>query len=266
MAVNLDRIAIVVAPSPPFSEDLLVRVLLAAETAGIEAAIIANKADLPEREAIEPRLRAYEALGYPVFRVAAKRDPDATRATLAPWLADRTTLLLGQSGMGKSTLVNLLVPDANLVTQTISEALSSGRHTTTFTRLFELPDAAGRIVDSPGFQTFGLAHLSPTQLVHGMREFVPLLGHLPLQQLHPPQGAWLRDPRRDGRRFGGRLAPRAVHADRRRGLALIVAAGADRAPSGRRVARRRRAFRAPRGTKAMRRADRSLSAPASSRR
>ena len=179
LAANLDQAAVVIAPSPPFSEDLLLRMLLAAETAGVAAALIVNKHDLAqERAAIEPRVAAYRALGYPVFDCSAKRDPDGTRALLAPWLRGRTTLLLGQSGMGKSTLVNCLVPDAQLRTAEISQALSSGRHTTTFTRLFDLPgDPGGFVIDSPGFQTFGLEHLSESERVHAMPEFRPLLGH-----------------------------------------------------------------------------------------
>jgi len=176
LAVNVDQVAVVIAAHPPFSEELLLRVLVAAEAEGIAAALIVNKSDLAaERAGIEPRIAAYRALGYPVFDCAAKADPDATRAALTPWLAGRTTLLLGQSGMGKSTLVNCLVPDASLRTQAISEALSSGRHTTTFTRMFELP-GAGAIVDSPGFQTFGLEHLSDSQRVHAMPELRPRLG------------------------------------------------------------------------------------------
>jgi ribosome biogenesis GTPase len=125
--------------------------------------------------AIELRLAVYESLGYPVVRIAAKAEPDATRERLRPLLGGRTTLLLGQSGMGKSTLVNLLVPDAALATQAISEALQTGRHTTTFTRAFDLA-GGGRLIDSPGFQVFGLAHLSTSELEHGLREFEPLLG------------------------------------------------------------------------------------------
>jgi len=176
-------VAIVIAGSPPFSDDLLDRVLMSAQNQQIDAAIIANKADLADAMAlIEPRLQVYQALGYPVFRLAAKMSPDDTRAMLRDWLGGRTTLLVGQSGMGKSTLVNTLVPDAALATQAISQALSSGKHTTTFTRLFTLPDITdpsglGSIIDSPGFQTFGLAHLSDSERMYAMREFVPLLGH-----------------------------------------------------------------------------------------
>lgn len=181
LAANLDQIGIVIAGSPPFSEELLARILIAAQAQNIDALIIANKFDLTtEHSLIEPRLACYEAQGYDVLRVATKTRPDETLATLLPKLRDRTTLLLGQSGMGKSTLINLLVPDAGLATQNISEALQTGKHTTTFTRLFNLCDDTGarigRIVDSPGFQTFGLSHLSRSELMHGMRDVAPLLG------------------------------------------------------------------------------------------
>ncbi|MFN8837706.1 MAG: ribosome small subunit-dependent GTPase A [Burkholderiales bacterium] len=176
LAANLDQAAVVISGEPPFSEELLMRVLVGAEREGIACLLIATKADVPHAMAsIEPRLAVYEALGYPVVRIAAKAEPDATRARLRPVLGGRTTLLLGQSGMGQSTLVNLLVPGAALATQAISEALQSGRHTTTFTRAFDL-EGGGRLIDSPGFQVFGLAHLSTSELEHGMREFEPLLG------------------------------------------------------------------------------------------
>ena len=177
LAANIDQAGVVIAAEPPFSEELLLRVLLAAEAEGIPIALVVNKRDLgAARAAIEPRIAAYRALGYPVFDCAAGTEPDATRSLLGPWLEGRTTLLLGESGMGKSTLVNCLVPDAQLRTQAISQALASGRHTTTFTRLFQLPDDAGCLIDSPGFQNFGLDHLSDSQRVHGMPEFRPLLG------------------------------------------------------------------------------------------
>lgn len=179
LAANLDQAGIVIASEPAFAEELLVRVLMAAEAEGIPIAVIVNKHDLLQsRERIEPRIAVYRALGYPVFDCSAGSEPDATRRLLRPWLDGHTTLLLGESGMGKSTLINCLVPDAQLRTQAISEALGSGRHTTTFTRLFELPDDAdgGRIIDSPGFQNFGLDHLSESERVHAMPEFRPLLG------------------------------------------------------------------------------------------
>jgi len=180
LAANVDRAAVVLAGEPPFSEELLMRMLIAIETAGIEPAIIANKADRTSaHESIVPRLTVYRRLGYPVFEISALAEPDDTRVRLGPWLAGRTTLLLGESGMGKSTLVNTLVPDAQLRTDTISQALGTGRHTTTFSRLFDVPAHVAddaRIVDSPGFQNYGLSHLSASQREHAMREFVPLIG------------------------------------------------------------------------------------------
>jgi len=180
LAANVDQLGIVIAADPPFSEEILLRILMASEEAGIPAALLVNKSDLTEARArIEPRIACYRALGYRVFDLSA-HDAAATRALLAPWLSGRTTLLLGQSGMGKSTLVNALVPDALLRTQTISAALATGRHTTTFTRLFQVqgeglaPDTA--LIDSPGFQSFGLEHLSESQRAHAMPEYRPLLG------------------------------------------------------------------------------------------
>ncbi len=180
LAANVDQVGIMLAGDPPFSEELLLRMLSTSDAARVPAALIANKSDLAEASAaIEARLAVYRALGLRVFAVAAGSDPQATRDTLRNWLSGQTTLLIGQSGMGKSTLVNALVPDAELRTQTISEALATGRHTTTFTRLFDLPAEVApdaRIVDTPGFQTFGLAHLSSSQLIHAMPEFAPHLG------------------------------------------------------------------------------------------
>ena len=178
LAANLDQAGVVIAPQPPFSEELLLRVLIAAEAEGIPIALVLNKCDLAEaRAAIAERMNAYRRLGYRVIECAARADPEGTRAALGPWLAGRRTLLLGESGMGKSTLINCLVPDAGLRTREISEALASGRHTTTFTRMFALPGPGdGVIIDSPGFQGFGLEHLSASQRVHAMPEFRPLLG------------------------------------------------------------------------------------------
>lgn len=182
LAANVDQLGVVLAGAPPYSEALLLRILVAAQAERIPAALIVNKADLADALAlIGPRLDVYRALGYPVMTIAAGADPEGSRQALLPWLANRTTLLLGQSGMGKSTLVNLLVPDAGMATRTISDALQTGKHTTTFTRMFQVADgrtAEGitRIVDSPGFQTFGLAHLSRSEVMHGMPEFAPYLG------------------------------------------------------------------------------------------
>ena len=178
IAANIDQAGVVIAAHPPFSEELLLRVAIAASVAAIPLALIVNKCDLLEaRAAIEPRLAVYRGLGYPVIECSARADPEATRGVLGPWLAGRSTLLLGQSGMGKSTLINCIVPQAGLRTQEISEALGSGRHTTTFTRMFALPgDDDGVVIDSPGFQSFGLEHLSESERAHAMPEYAALLG------------------------------------------------------------------------------------------
>jgi ribosome biogenesis GTPase len=110
--------------------------------------------------------------------VSARAAPEHAMATLAPLLAGQSSILIGQSGMGKSSLINLLVPDADIAVREISAALDTGKHTTTFTRLYKLdelgPDSS--IIDSPGFQEFGLYHLSEGMLERAFREFQPYLG------------------------------------------------------------------------------------------
>jgi len=174
-ASNLDQLMIVLGTEPYFSEDLLGRALVAADAHGLEAVIVLNKIDV---EAAMPvaraRLAPYRALGYQVVEVSVLGAPDTARAILGQHLHGRATLLLGQSGMGKSTLVNLIVPDAEAATREISTALNSGKHTTTFTRLYTLPEQ-GALIDSPGFQEFGLYHLTEGELERGFPEFRPLL-------------------------------------------------------------------------------------------
>lgn len=175
-AANLDQLLIVLATEPHFSEDLLGRALVAADAHDLDPLVILNKADIaPALPLARSRVAPYAALGYRIIEICANHAPEATRTTLAPLLTGRATLLLGQSGMGKSTLVNLLVPHANAATREISSALNSGRHTTTFTRWYALP-GGGALIDSPGFQEFGLYHLSEGQLERAFPEFRPLLG------------------------------------------------------------------------------------------
>lgn len=175
-AANVDRLLIVVAVQPTFSDDLLGRALAGAWSVGIEPLILLNKTDLAEGlDLAETRLAPYERLGVPVLRLSA-HDNEATRARLAPELAGRTSLLLGQSGMGKSTLLNALAPEAGAATREHSTALDTGRHTTTSTRLYHLPAPGGDLIDSPGFQAFGLQHLSAGDIERGFPEFAP---HIP---------------------------------------------------------------------------------------
>jgi ribosome biogenesis GTPase len=164
-AANLDQVLVIVAGHPMFSESQLARALIAAASAGIDAQVLLNKCDLPQAEAARERLAPYRAMGTAVHEVAMKAAPEAARAVIAPLLAARTTLVLGPSGMGKSTLINLMVPGAAAQTGEISAALDAGRHTTTTTTWYWLNDARdAALIDSPGFQEFGLRHIEALQL------------------------------------------------------------------------------------------------------
>lgn len=164
-AANLDQILVMVASEPVFSESQLTRALIAAEDAGIDARILLNKADLPQIAAARQRLAPYAAMGYDVLEVALKARPDDARALLDPLLAGRSSLVLGPSGTGKSTLINLLAPDARAQVGEISQALNSGRHTTTTTQWYWLDaQRTTGLIDSPGFQEFGLRQISAQAL------------------------------------------------------------------------------------------------------
>jgi ribosome biogenesis GTPase / thiamine phosphate phosphatase len=165
-AANLDQLLILVAGDPMFSESQLARALIAAEQAGIAARILLNKTDLPQAAVARERLAPYRAMGVSVVEVALKAAPAESHAALAPLLQDTTTLVLGPSGTGKSTLINRMVPQADAQVGEISRALNSGRHTTTTTTWYWLDKAVrrGALIDSPGFQEFGLRQVEPPQL------------------------------------------------------------------------------------------------------
>jgi ribosome biogenesis GTPase len=171
IAANVTQLAVVVAARPSFSMELVQRCVLAAEDQGLVSLLILNKADLPETPDARERLNLLTRIGYPLVMLSALTDV----APLRPPLHGHTTLLIGQSGMGKSTLINTLFPGADVVTAEYSEALDSGRHTTTHTRLHRL-DADSAVIDSPGLQEFALQHLDANALAHAFVEFRPFLG------------------------------------------------------------------------------------------
>lgn len=177
-AANLDLLLTLVAVEPPFAETQLARALIAARAAGIPAIVGLNKIDLPGAAAARARLAPYRAMGVEVLELALKADPQGARALLLPRFEGRATLLLGPSGMGKSTLVNLLVPAAAAQVGEISAALNAGRHTTTATAWYWL-DAGRRsaLIDSPGFQEFGLRQIEAGQLAALMPDIAAALGH-----------------------------------------------------------------------------------------
>jgi ribosome biogenesis GTPase / thiamine phosphate phosphatase len=170
IAANVSQVAVVVATDPSFSDEMVARALAAAEHQRLKSLIVLNKVDLPG-ESARARLEPFAAAGCRIVDTSALADVGPLRGALQ----GETTLLVGQSGMGKSTLVNALVPEARAKTREISRFLASGRHTTASVTLYRL-DAASAIVDAPGMQEFGLAHLGPRDIERGFVEFVPLLG------------------------------------------------------------------------------------------
>ncbi|PIT07828.1 ribosome small subunit-dependent GTPase A [Snodgrassella alvi] len=170
IAANVTLMLIVLAAVPTPSELLLQRALLAAEAANIPPLIVLNKADLPQNAQWLEKLEFYQSLGYKVINISALRDV----IVLRKYLQGECAILLGQSGMGKSTLTNALLGNDQARVGTISVALDSGRHTTTHAQLYDL-DADSQLIDSPGLQAFGLHHLQVSALVHyfpDMRQYI----------------------------------------------------------------------------------------------
>lgn len=176
-AANLDQVLMLVASQPLFSESQLTRAMVAADAAGIDLTIVLNKTDLPDADLARERLRPYVKMNTAVMELSVRAQPEAARARLEQSLAGRTTLLLGASGTGKSSLVNLLVPQAQSRVGELSQALQAGRHTTTHTCWHWLDETrCAALIDSPGFQEFGLQQVAPADLAAHFKDFRPLLG------------------------------------------------------------------------------------------
>jgi len=180
IAANLDQVLIVVATRPLPSRDLMERYLLAAHSLGIEPVIVYNKTDLQVADdetangvLVLGHMPDYEALGYTVIRTSCKTAPGIIG--LQSVLKDKTSILAGQSGVGKSSLINQLIPDLQIQTGELSSATGKGTHTTTSTMMYQLTDG-GYLVDSPGVWEYGLWKLEDHELATGFIEFEPWLG------------------------------------------------------------------------------------------
>ena len=171
IAANVSQLIIVVATEPSFNDELLARCLLAGHDQNLDILIVLNKCDLPQVEAARKQLAPYVKIGYRVLELSAKQDA----APLLPYLQGHTSVLVGQSGMGKSTLINAVIPEAQAATREISTVLDSGKHTTTHARLYHL-NADSHLIDCPGVQLFGLHHLDFAAIERSFPEFLPYLG------------------------------------------------------------------------------------------
>jgi len=179
IAANISQILIVSSVLPVFNSDIIDRYLVAAEQTGITPVIVLNKTDLlesisiAEQEKIAKQLKIYQDIGYQVL-YASSKSRDGISA-LRNQLNQHISIFVGQSGVGKSTLVNALMPELGLLTKEVSENSGLGQHTTTVARLYHFIDG-GDLIDSPGIREFGLWHLTPEQVCHGFIEFEPFLG------------------------------------------------------------------------------------------
>lgn len=182
IAANADQLLVLVAVDPWFSDEFVTRVLLLAHAAGISTLIALNKIDLPGVQAARERVAVFARAGHRVLEVAVKPRangvamPTLAQGTseLSACLKGHATVLAGQSGMGKSSLVNALIPGAAAITGEISQALGAGRHTTTFSRRYRI-DADSTLIDCPGMQEVGLHNLDFNTLTAGFADFAPFL-------------------------------------------------------------------------------------------
>jgi ribosome biogenesis GTPase len=208
-AANLDQVLVLVAADPEFSESQVARALIAAEQAGIRSLIALNKQDLSVPfEKAWIKLKPYRDFGCQVLPLGLRNQTDDLHH-LREALQGRITLVLGPSGAGKSTLINRLVPQANAATNIISKALHSGKHTTTSTTWYwvdELKTTA--LMDSPGFQAFGINHIAPGDLTASMPDIKGFTDHCKFYNcthVHEPD-CGVRQAVKDGLIDAGRYA------------------------------------------------------------
>ncbi len=176
VAANINQILVVAAPPPALDIDLINSYLVAAEMTGIQPVLVFNKIDLLDEDSLKKlkdRLKPYEDIGYTVIYASCKTSHGLN--DLVKYLQGKTSILVGQSGVGKSSLIQELLPEEELRVGALSESSGLGRHTTTATRLYHFP-AGGELIDSPGVRSFRLGHVSKNQLTDGFIEFRPYLG------------------------------------------------------------------------------------------
>ncbi|WP_455222900.1 small ribosomal subunit biogenesis GTPase RsgA [Kaarinaea lacus] len=189
VAANIDQMLIVAAPQPALDEDLINRYLVAAELTVIEPLIVINKTDLLsvlENQALQNQLAIYQQIGYSIIYTSTKQKHGLD--DLIRHLVDKTSIFVGQSGVGKSSLIKSFLPDSSIRVGELSQATGLGKHTTSVTVLYHLP-SGGSIIDSPGVREFGLGHVSQAQVTEGFVEFRPFIGQCKFKDckhLHEP--------------------------------------------------------------------------------
>lgn len=179
VAANIDHIILVIAPEPEPHDNLIDRYLVAAEITDIPVVILLNKSDLlteRNRASVEALLARYSALGYEVVRTSAVQFSGAPSPEVAALVKDKTSAFVGQSGVGKSSIVQTLMPEETIRVGAVSESTGKGVHTTTTARLFHLP-LGGALIDSPGIREFGLWHMTPQEIEYGFREIREVIGY-----------------------------------------------------------------------------------------
>lgn len=172
-AANLDAVFLVLAPQPAPLLDLLARTLVASHAAGLPLHVVLNKQDLPSFTLLDNLTAMLDAAAIP--HTALTTHSAESVATLRPALLGKRCLILGQSGVGKSSLINVLVPDAKAQTRELSDATLTGKHTTTSSYLYQADGY--EVIDSPGFQNFGLTHVPPHQWIEAFTTLTPNIAH-----------------------------------------------------------------------------------------
>lgn len=207
IAANIDQIFIVSSVLPAFNPDIIDRYMVAAELTHIKPIILLNKCDLLDEDSqaeIDKALSIYRHIGYQVEKISCHKSEGLD--TISQLIVDKTSIFVGQSGVGKSTLTNKLMPELGLITQKVSENSGLGQHTTTVARLFHFP-SGGNLIDSPGIREFGVWHLTPENVFDGFVEFSDYEGGCKFRDckhLNDP-GCSLHQAIKDGKIYQERL-------------------------------------------------------------